>query len=148
LHTNDSAGAITRLRDMGIEQFLIASSVNAILAQRLVRIICPYCKEAYTPTPEMLQRIGTAEHESHDQKAYRGKGCTKCYHTGYKGRCGIFELLLMTQDMKALVLKTSDSNEIKRQAIENGMISLQQDGAMKVLQGITTIEEVYRVCRS
>jgi general secretion pathway protein E len=148
LHTNDSAGAITRLRDMGIEQFLIASSVNAILAQRLVRIICTSCKEEYTPTPEMLKRIGFAEDECHDRKAYRGKGCAKCYQTGYKGRCGIFELLLMTPDMKALVLQTSDANQIKRQAIENGMISLQQDGAMKVMQGITTIEEVYRVCQS
>ena len=148
LHTNDSAGAITRLRDMGIEQFLIASSVNAILAQRLVRIICPHCKEEYTPTPEMLKRIGFAEDECHDRKAYRGKGCAKCYQTGYKGRCGIFELLLMTQDMKALVLQTSDANQIKRRAIENGMISLQKDGAMKVMQGITTIEEVYRVCQS
>ena len=148
LHTNDSAGAITRLRDMGIEQFLIASSVNAILAQRLVRIICPHCKEEYTPEPEMLQRIGLSKEECHGQKAYRGKGCAKCFHTGYKGRCGIFELLLMTQDMKALVLKTSDANQIKKQAIENGMISLQKDGAMKVQQGITTIEEVYRVCQS
>ncbi len=148
LHTNDSAGAITRLRDMGIEQFLIASSVNAILAQRLVRIICTNCKEEYTPDPEMLKRIGFAEEDCHDRKAYRGRGCSKCYHTGYKGRCGIFELLLMTQEMKALVLQTSDANEIKRRAIENGMISLQKDGAMKVLQGITTIEEVYRVCQS
>jgi general secretion pathway protein E len=148
LHTNDSAGAITRLRDMGIEQFLIASSVNAILAQRLVRIICADCKEEYTPAPEMLQRIGFTEEESLNRKAYRGKGCEKCYHTGYKGRCGIFELLLMNQDMKALVLKTSDANEIKRRAIENGMISLQKDGAMKVMQGVTTIEEVYRVCQS
>ena len=148
LHTNDSAGAITRLRDMGIEQFLIASSVNAILAQRLVRIICPHCKEEYSPTPEMLQRIGLTEEESLDRKAYRGKGCAKCYHTGYKGRCGIFELLLMTQDMKALILQTSDANQIKRQAIKNGMITLQKDGAMKVLQGVTTIEEVYRVCQS
>ncbi len=148
LHTNDSAGAITRLRDMGIEQFLIASSVNAILAQRLIRIICPHCKEEYTPTPEMLMRIGFPEEECHDRKAFRGKGCEKCYQTGYKGRCGIFELLIMTQDMKALVLQTSDANQIKRQAIENGMISLQKDGAMKVLQGITTIEEVYRVCQS
>jgi general secretion pathway protein E len=148
LHTNDSAGAITRLRDMGIEQFLIASSVNAILAQRLIRIICPHCKEEYTPAPEMLQRIGFAEEECHNRTAYRGKGCAKCYHTGYKGRCGIFELLLMTQDMKALVLQTSDANQIKRQAIKNGMITLQKDGAMKVLQGITTIEEVYRVCQS
>ncbi len=148
LHTNDSAGAITRLKDMGIEQFLIASSVNAILAQRLVRIICPHCKEEYTPEPEMLKRIGVADEECHDRKAYRGKGCMKCHHTGYKGRCGLFELLIMTQDMKALVLQTCDANEIKRRAIENGMISLQNDGAMKVFQGVTTIEEVYRVCQS
>ncbi len=148
LHTNDSAGAITRLRDMGIEQFLIASSVNAILAQRLVRIICPHCKEEYTPAPEMLQRIGFPEEECQGRTVYRGRGCAKCYHTGYKGRCGIFELLLMNQDMKALVLKTSDANEIKRRAVQNGMITLQKDGAMKVLQGITTIEEVYRVCQS
>lgn len=148
LHTNDSAGAITRLRDMGIEQFLIASSVNAILAQRLIRVICPHCKEEYIPTPDMLQRIGFAEEECIGQKAYRGTGCAKCYHTGYKGRCGIFELLLMTPDMKALVLQTSDSNQIKRQAIKNGMITLQKDGAMKVMQGITTLEEVYRVCQS
>lgn len=148
LHTNDSAGAITRLRDMGIEQFLIASSVNAILAQRLIRIICPHCKEEYSPTPEMFQRIGLTAEESLGRNAFRGKGCAKCYHTGYKGRCGIFELLLMTQDMKALILQTSDANQIKRQAIKNGMITLQRDGAMKVLQGVTTIEEVYRVCQS
>lgn len=148
LHTNDSAGAITRLRDMGIEQFLIASSVSAILAQRLVRIICSNCKEEYSPEPEMLKRIGIPEEEAYGRKVYRGKGCAECYQTGYKGRCGIFELLLMTQDMKALVLQTSDANEIKKRAIENGMISLQQDGAMKVFQGVTTIEEVYRVCQS
>jgi general secretion pathway protein E len=148
LHTNDSAGAITRLKDMGIEQFLIASSVNAILAQRLVRIICPHCKEEYTPEPEMLKRIGLADEECHGRKTYRGKGCMKCHHTGFKGRCGLFELLIMTQDMKALVLQTCDANAIKRRAIENGMISLQNDGAMKVFQGITTIEEVYRVCQS
>ena len=148
LHTNDSAGAITRLKDMGIEQFLIASSVNAILAQRLVRIICPHCKEEYTPEPEMLKRIGLPDEECHGRKAYRGKGCMKCHHTGYKGRCGLFELLIMTQDMKALVLQTCDANAIKRRAIENGMISLQTDGAMKVFQGVTSIEEVYRVCQS
>ncbi len=149
LHTNDSAGAITRLRDMGIEPFLIASSVNAILAQRLVRIICPHCKEEYTPTPEMLQRIGIEQDESSGQiVAYRGRGCAKCHHSGYRGRCGLFELLLMSQDMKALILQTSDANQIKHRAIENGMITLQRDGALKVLQGITTIEEVYRVSHS
>lgn len=148
LHTNDSAGAITRLRDMGIEAFLIASSVNAVLAQRLVRIICPKCKEEYDAPPEMLQMIGVGEEESHNRKAYRGRGCAQCHHTGYKGRCGIYELMLMTQDMKELILHTSDANQIKRRAIENGMITLQRDGAMKVLQGTTTIEEVYRVSQS
>ncbi len=145
LHTNDSAGAITRLRDMGIESFLIASSINAILAQRLVRIICPHCREGYIPGPEMLEKIGLGGKEYRDRKVYRGRGCAKCHGTGFKGRCGIFELLHMTQDMKALVLQTSDANQIRRQALENGMISLQQDGAQKVLEGITTIEEVYRV---
>jgi general secretion pathway protein E len=145
LHTNDSAGAITRLRDMGIEPFLIASSVNAILAQRLVRIICPHCKEAYQPTPEMLGRIGLDAASCLGKALFRGKGCPKCLGTGYKGRCGIFELLLMTPEMKTLILQTADANEIKKRAVANGMITLTGDGAMKVLQGITTIEEVYRV---
>ncbi|MFT5700781.1 MAG: general secretion pathway protein E [Desulforhopalus sp.] len=145
LHTNDSAGAITRLRDMGIEPFLIASSVNAILAQRLVRIICEHCKEEYTPAPEMLEKIGLGGAEYKDQKVFRGRGCAKCHSTGFKGRRGIFELLHMTQDMKALVLQTSDANQIRQRAIENGMVTLQQAGAEKVLQGLTTIEEVYRV---
>jgi len=145
LHTNDSAGAITRLRDMGIESFLIASSVNAILAQRLVRIICENCKEEYTPAPEMLERIGLTGEKYRDRKVFRGRGCVKCHSTGFKGRRGIFELLHMTQEMKALVLKTSDANQIRQRAIENGMITLRQDGARKVLEGVTTIEEVYRV---
>jgi general secretion pathway protein E len=148
LHTNDSAGAITRLRDMGIEAFLIASSVNAVLAQRLVRIICTNCKEEYEAPPDMLQLIGVGVEESQNRKVYRGRGCVQCHHTGYKGRCGIYELMLMNQDMKALILHTSDANQIKKRAIENGMITLQRDGAMKVLQGITTIEEVYRVSQS
>jgi len=93
-------------------------------------------------------RIGLGEEESHNQKVYRGKGCAKCHHTGFKGRCGIFELLLMTQDMKALILQTSDANQIRQRAIDNGMITLSRDGALKVLQGVTTIEEVYRVAQS
>lgn len=145
LHTNDSAGAITRLRDMGIEPFLIASSVNAILAQRLIRIICEHCKEEYAPAPEMLAKIGLGGEEYRDQKVFRGRGCAKCHSTGFKGRRGIFELLHMSQEMKALILQTSDANQIRRRAVENGMVTLQQDGAQKVLQGVTTIEEVYRV---
>ncbi len=148
LHTNDSAGAITRLRDMGIEAFLIASSVNAVLAQRLIRVICSDCKEEYDAPPDMLQLIGISKEESFNRKVYRGKGCVHCHHTGFKGRRGIYELMLMTQDMKALILNTSDANQIKKRAVENGMITLQRDGAMKVLQGITTIEEVYRVSQS
>ncbi len=148
LHTNDSAGAITRLRDMGIEAFLIASSVNAVLAQRLVRIICTNCKEEYDAPPEMLEMIGVGKEEAQHRKVYRGRGCVQCHHTGFKGRCGIYELMLMSQDMKALILQTSDANQIKRRAVENGMVTLQRDGAMKVLQGITTVEEVYRVSQS
>lgn len=146
LHTNDSASAITRIRDMGIESFLIASSINAILAQRLVRIICTNCKEEYIPESEELSKIGITPQKHGDIRVYRGAGCAKCHHTGYRGRRGIFELLQMTEDMKRLVLKTSDSNEIKRKAVKDGMVTLRQDGAMKVLDGITTIEEVYRVC--
>ena len=146
LHTNDAASAITRLVDMGVEPFLLSSSINAILAQRLVRIICPHCKEAYTPDPEAWIRLGITPEDS-TQQAYKGKGCAKCHHTGYKGRCGIFELLLMDREMKHLILQTANANEIKELAIKNGMITLRHDGAMKVFQGITTIEEVYRVSK-
>jgi general secretion pathway protein E len=146
LHTNDAASAITRLVDMGVEPFLLSSSINAILAQRLVRIICPHCKEAYTPDPEAWLRLGITP-EDPTQQAYKGRGCAKCHHTGYKGRCGIFELLLMDREMKHLILQTANSNEIKELAIKNGMITLRQDGAMKVFDGVTTIEEVYRVSK-
>jgi general secretion pathway protein E len=145
LHTNDAASAITRLIDMGVEPFLLSSSINAILAQRLVRIICPHCKEAYIPEPEAWIKLGITPEAA--TRAYRGKGCAKCHHTGYKGRCGIFELLLMDRKMKHMILTTANADEIKEQAIRNGMITLRQDGAMKVLQGITTIEEVFRVSK-
>ena len=145
LHTNDAASAITRLIDMGIEPFLIASSINGILAQRLVRIICPDCKTAYTADTDAITKLGLDPKEMEDKPVYRGTGCANCHHTGYKGRCGIFELLLMDQSMKNLVTTTANANAIRDQAVENGMITLRRDGADKVLAGITTIEEVYRV---
>ena len=145
LHTNDAASAITRLIDMGIEPFLISSSINAILAQRLVRIICPQCKEGYTPDPAAIEQLGLSPEEMEGKLVYRGRGCANCHHTGYRGRGGIFELLLMDQSMKHLVIETANANEIMAQAVKNGMITLRQDGANKVLEGITTIEEVYRV---
>ena len=146
LHTNDSASAVTRLIDMGLEPFLVTSSVIGILAQRLVRQICPDCKEPYTPDEESLQSIGITPEMAAGKQVYRGAGCSTCIQTGYKGRSGIFELMLLDDRIKNLILKTSDANAIKRMAVkEGGMITLRQDGAKRVLDGTTTIEEVFRV---
>ncbi len=145
LHTNDSASAVTRLIDMGIEPFLVSSSVIAILAQRLVRVICNHCKEAYTPDAESLENVGITHEMLADRKIYRGKGCPLCLNTGYQGRAGIFELMILDDTIKNLILKTQDSNAIKHKAIGQGMMTLRQDGAQKVLDGITTIEEVFRI---
>jgi len=149
LHTNDSASAITRLRDMGVEPFLIASSINAILAQRLVRILCDNCKQPYVPTSQELKKVGLDPEKFAGVKLFQGTGCSKCHHTGYRGRAGIFELLIMSRALKSLVMQTADANAIKQYAIrKGGMVSLRHDGVMKVLEGRTTIEEVYRVCQS
>ncbi|MCP4681959.1 MAG: type II secretion system ATPase GspE [Desulfobacterales bacterium] len=145
LHTNDAAGAITRLIDMGTEPFLITSSVIAILAQRLVRVICNDCKEEYMPDRESLEKIGVSPEMAADRKFYRGKGCPSCLNTGFVGRTGIFELMILDDISRNLILKTSDSNAIKREAIKQGMVTLARDGALKVLDGITTIEEVFRI---
>lgn len=145
LHTNDSASAVTRLIDMGIEPFLVSSSVMAILAQRLVRVVCDKCKEVYIADEESLDSIGITPEMAAGRNIYRGMGCSSCLNTGYRGRTGIFELMILDDSIKNLILKTSDANAIKRQAIEQGMFSLRQDGAQKVLDGITTIEEVFRV---
>ena len=145
LHTNDSAGAVTRLIDMGIEPFLVTSSVSAILAQRLVRVICPHCREPYTPEDESLRKVGITKEMAQNATIYRGRGCSACLDTGFRGRTGIFEFMLLDEKIKNLILKTSDANAIKRAAIERGMTTLRRDGARKVLQGITTIEEVFRV---
>jgi general secretion pathway protein E len=145
LHTNDSASAVTRLIDMGVEQFLVTSSVIAILAQRLVRVICNECKEAYTPDNESLLSVGISPASLDGKPIYRGKGCPACLQTGYKGRKGIFEFMLLDDAVKNVILKTSDANAIKRTAVERGMMTIRQDGAQKVIDGITTIEEVFRV---
>ena len=145
LHTNDASSAVTRLIDMGIESFLVTSSVLAILAQRLVRTICADCREEYTPDRESLQSIGIDPDMAEGRKFYRGRGCPSCLNTGYMGRTGIFELMMLDDRIKNLILKTSDANTIKRRAVEQGMVTLRQDGAQKVLNGITTIEEIFRV---
>ncbi|MDO5673358.1 MAG: type II secretion system ATPase GspE [bacterium] len=150
LHTNDAAGAVTRLIDMGVEPFLVASSVNAIMAQRLVRTICPQCREPYQPSAELLQLAGLppAAVANSELQFYRGCGCSACRQTGYRGRIGIFELMPLSPVIKNLLLTTSEAGKIKEAALaepDGGMRSLRDDGIAKVLAGITTLEEVFRV---
>ncbi len=143
LHTNDATGALSRLTDMGVEAFLISSSVAGILAQRLVRKICENCKEPHKPPPEILKKLefkGNAP-----STFYKGKGCKKCKSTGYKGRIGIFELLLMNDKIRDLVVKQASSSEIKQEAVKEGMVTMMEDGLEKVRNGVTTLEEVLQV---
>jgi general secretion pathway protein E len=143
LHTNDAPSAITRLVDMGVEPFLVGSSLVAVLAQRLVRVLCKKCRESYTATPEELKEIGVRPPER-AVKVYRAKGCANCNFTGYRGRVGIFELMLIDDDLRSLVSQNIDSKTIKQAAIRKGMRTLRGDGALKVLQGITSSAEVLR----
>ncbi len=147
LHTNDAAGAITRLVDMGIEPFLVASVIRAIVAQRLVRVICPECKGGYVPEAEVLREAGIEVSFSPGQKAYRGKGCPACSMTGYRGRTGIYEILRISEEIRQLIMKKADSATIGRRAIVEGMKTLRDDGARKVMAGVTTLEEVLRVTK-
>ncbi|MFQ5588415.1 MAG: type II secretion system ATPase GspE [Nitrospiria bacterium] len=143
LHTNDSAGAVTRLLDMGIEPFLVASSVVAIIAQRLVRRICQNCRAPYTPTAEEYKKLGLPPDATHD--FFKGAGCDQCLNTGFKGRMGIYEILLVDDEIRNMILSKVDSAQIKAKAMTHGMASLREDGAKQVIAGFTTTEEVIRV---
>ncbi len=145
LHTNDSAGAITRLIDMGIEPYLVSSSVIAIVAQRLVRTICLHCKEPLEVEEAQLHEIGLTPADLSDGHVYHGPGCNKCFGSGYLGRTAIFELLVMDSEARRLTLQRVDSGTIKEKAVEHGMRTLRGDGARKVVLGATTIDEVVRV---
>jgi general secretion pathway protein E len=147
LHTNDAASAVTRLVDMGIEPFLVASVIRAILAQRLIRVICPECKEGYIPEAEVLREIGIVPSQLERKMVYQGKGCPACSETGYRGRTGIYEMLIVSEAIRHLIMKKADSTSICRKAIEEGMKTLREDGARKVVAGVTTLEEVVRVTR-
>lgn len=148
LHTNDAPGAVTRLIDMGIKPFLVASSVQAIMAQRLVRTICPKCKESFQPHLEGLREVGLLGKDLSKATFYHGKGCRECKQTGYKGRIGIFELLTVNDTIREMILEKRSSAEIKEKAIEMGMRTLRQDGLLKAMQGLTTITEVARVTQA
>jgi general secretion pathway protein E len=143
LHTNDAASAITRLVDMGVEPFLVASSLVAVLAQRLVRVLCKDCRVPYEATREELAEIGVRPPDR-PVKIHRAEGCAGCNYTGYRGRVGIFELMLVDDEIRALVAQNVDSKTIKRQATQKGMHTLRTDGARKVLQGVTSVAEVLR----
>ncbi len=146
LHTNDSCGAITRLIEMGIEPFLVASSVIAVMAQRLLRRVCPSCREPYRPSVEEMRQLGVSSDDLEGHQVYRpGPGCADCKQTGYRGRLGIHELLVIDDEVRNLTMKSADSSSIRRVAAAKGMNSLREDGAAKVLAGQTTIEEVLRV---
>ena len=168
LHTNDASGAITRLINMGIEPFLVSSSIQGILAQRLVRTLCPKCKQAYSADPMLIQEFGLdptelleqlyTDSSKRDQNGqipasaqyetftlYTPQGCDYCMHTGYKGRTGIFEFLTVSEQIQSLMLKTSESNQIRNASIQEGMTTLRQYGVNKILNGITTVDEVLRV---
>ena len=141
IHTNDAASGFTRLLNWNVEPFLIASTVKGILAQRLVRRICKDCKEVYTPSSEELEMIGL-DNET-DMQFFKGKGCLSCRDTGFKGRIGIYELLLMDAKISELVLNQEPGYKIRKQARKNGMTTLLEDGLIKINRGDTTISEVY-----
>jgi type IV pilus assembly protein PilB len=147
LHTNDAASALTRLIDMGIEPFLISSSVIGVIAQRLVRVICEKCKEEYVPSEDIIYGLKIKDRLNHESKIklYRGKGCSFCKNTGYYGRISIYELIVLDEEIKSLIVTKASSNVINELALKNGMKNLKDSGMEKALQGITTIEEVLRV---
>jgi len=145
LHTNDAPSTVNRLLDMGVEPFLVTSSVIVVVAQRLVRVICPDCKEPLEISPEGFLELGVPEDEISDFTCYRGRGCNSCSNIGYRGRLALYEVMLIDDAIKELTLRRASATEIKKAAIETGMKTLRQSGIMKIREGITTIEEVLRV---
>jgi len=148
LHTNDSAGSVSRLIDLGVEPYLVSSSLIAVLAQRLVRRVCSQCREKYEPSKRELRELGLGDEAVKDAIFYIGSGCDKCFNTGYKGRVGIYELLLITDELRDMINNQESAGVIKKAAIEAGLRTLRMDGASKVMAGETTISEVLRVTQS
>ncbi len=146
LHTNDAPSAITRLIDIGVQPFLVASSIIAVMAQRLVRRICPKCKEPYTPTPADIKASGLTAEQIGNGKFVRGKGCSNCNKTGYRGRQGIYEMLRLDGKLREMAFKGSSAQEMRRHAKAKGMRNLLDDGMLKVCKGMTTFEEVLSTC--
>jgi len=149
LHTNDSAGAVTRLIDLGVEPYLVSSSLIAVMAQRLVRRVCPDCCEPSRPTEHELRELGLGDLQAGDEhKFLLGRGCDKCFQTGFRGRTGVYELMLISPQIQNLIYKKQSAGDIKRAALDAGLQTLRMDGAQKVLDGITTVSEVLRVTQA
>ena len=145
LHTNDAAGAVTRLIDMGIEPFLVASSVEGLVAQRLVRRLCPACKKPRAVDHAFLEKVGFPMERLADGTIYEPVGCEECRGTGFRGRTGVYELIVINDNIRPLIIARASANDIKAAALRDGMHTLRDDGWDKVLKGVTTIEEVLRV---
>jgi general secretion pathway protein E len=145
LHTNDAAGSITRLLDMGVADYLVTSTVNGVLAQRLVRQLCPHCRVPYQALPQLVRQIGIADARASETILYRAAGCEVCRGTGYHGRTVVTEILTMTDPLRRLVLDGGDARALRQAAVASGMRTMYADGTLKALAGITTIEEVMRV---
>src|SRR4030042_263519 len=149
LHTNDSAGAGSRLLDLGVEPYFVSSSLIAIIAQRLVRKVCPDCKETHEPKPHELRELGVGNLVEHNGgKFFIGKGCDKCFQTGYRGRTGVYELMMVNEQIQEMIYKRETAGAIKKAAINAGLQTLRMDGARKVLEGVTTVAEVLRVTQA
>jgi len=144
LHTNDAPSSINRLLNMGIEPFLVASSLNAVAAQRLTRKICPDCKEKVEVPPQALIDVGVPPDEASEVEIYKGKGCNICAGTGYKGRIALYEVMKVNDEIKELILNGASTAELKREAMRHGMKTLRQAGITKLKEGVTTIEEILR----
>ena len=144
LHTNDAPSSINRLLNMGVEPFLVSSAINLILAQRLVRRICSECRAEEKAPPEALLAMGVLEEELNDFVPYHGKGCPTCNNTGYRGRTALYEVMPMSEEIRELALVSASARDIRREAIQKGMISLRRSGINKLKQGITSMEEVVR----
>jgi type IV pilus assembly protein PilB len=143
LHTNDAPASITRLINIGVEPYLISAAVNAILAQRLVRKICPHCKDEFVPSDDMKEFLTLQGFPA--DKTFKGKGCDRCRKTGYTGRLGVYELLVMEDSLRDMVTRNPDVNQLRKLCIERGLVTLRQDGLQKVMSGLTTVDEILRV---
>jgi len=147
LHTNDAPGAVTRMVDMGVPAYLVAGSVIGVLAQRLVRVVCNKCKQPHTPSDAQLEAAGITPEQASTASFMKGQGCSHCGNKGYRGRLGVFELMTMTSKVRELAFAGATSADIRKAAVKNGMTTLYDDGILKATQGITTLEEVFRVSK-